>query len=276
MLTDFIQKGVVTRTTRKTNFSFDPISDARFKKKNPLQVEAGSDNRSDAFWQEYRQVEFTKSEQGMSNFLANLEQLKGFKYVIFVLKALFENYLETGSREKPSKFDVGPINTFISQNFHDGLRFRLGGQTTANLHPHLFAKGYIAYGTKTHEKYYNAELTYSITPKQYLPQEFPVNHIIFSSKRDVALPSDKYAITDKDNVFSSFKVHDIDKMFMYNTQRLAYEFETSTHWRFTADLKTERINPIGSLQLQPLGSDALPLPHIRYTESTFGIRYAPN
>ena len=247
MLTDFIQKGVVTRTTRKTDFSFDPLPDSRFKKKNPLQIEPGSDSRSEAFWQEHRQVEFTKSEAGMSGFLTHLEQLKGFKYVIFGLKALIENYLETGTREKPSKFDVGPINTFISQNFYDGLRFRVGGQTTANLNPHLFAKGYMAYGTRHHEKYYNAELTYAIAPKQYLPQEFPVNNIIFSSKRDVALPSDKYGINDKDNVFASFKVHDIDKMFLYNTQRLAYEFETSTHWRFSGDLKTERIDPIGSL-----------------------------
>ena len=276
MLTDFIQKGVVTRTTRKTDFSFDPIPDVRFKKKNPLQVEPGSDNRSDEFWAQNRQVEFTKSEQGMGGFLDHLEQLKGFKYAIFVLKALFENYLETGSRDNPSKFDVGPINTFISQNFYDGLRFRIGGQTTANLNPHLFAKGYMAYGTKKHEKYYSAGLTYSIRPKQYLPQEFPVNNIILSSKRDVALPSDKYAVTDKDNVFSSFKVHDIDKMFLYNTQRLAYEFETSTHWRFTADLKTERIEPIGSLVLQPVIPGSAPLPNMRYTESTFGIRYAPD
>ena len=275
MLTDWIQKGVVTRTTRKTDFSFAPLPDERFKKKNPMQFEAGSDNRSDEFWAEHRQVEFTKSEAGMGGFLDHLEKLKGFKYAIFVLKALFENYLETGTREKPSKFDVGPINTFISQNFYDGLRLRVGGQTTANLNPHLFAKGYYAYGTKTHENYYNAELTYSLTPKQYLPQEFPVNHFTLSSKRDVALPSDKFAVTDKDNVFSSFKVHDINKMLMYNTQRLAYEFETSTHWRFTADLKTERIDPIGELTFQPLAAGAEPLSHMRYTESTFGIRYAP-
>ena len=276
MLTDWIQKGVVTRTTRKTDFSFDPLPDERFKKKNPMQFEAGSDNRSDDFWAQHRQVEFTKSEAGMGRFLDHLEKLKGFKYAIFVLKALFENYLETGSREKPSKFDVGPINTFISQNFHDGLRLRVGGQTTANLNPHLFAKGYYAYGTKTHENYYNAELTYSLTPKQYLPQEFPVNNIIVSAKRDVALPSDKYSVYDKDNIFSSFKVHDIDKMLMYKSQRLAYEFETSTHWRFTADLKTERIKPIGNLVFQPLVVGAAPLDQMRYTESTFGIRFAPD
>jgi hypothetical protein len=93
-------------------------------------------------------------------------------------------------------------------------------------------------------------------------------------------------VTDKDNVFSSFKVHDIDKMLMYNTQRLNYEFETSTHWRFSADLKTERIDPIGDLMFIPVTASIKPETsglstpiagknYIRYTESTFGIRYAP-
>lgn len=282
MVTDFIPKAVVTRTTRMTDFSFAPLPDKTFKKKNPVIVERGADRRSDEFWEQHRQVEFTKNERSMGAFLTHIEQLKGFKYVIFGLKALFENYLETGSRQQPSKFDIGPINTMVSQNFHDGLRLRLSGQTTANLNPHLFAKGYYAYGTRTHEHYYNGELTYSLTPKDYLPQEFPVSNITLSSKRDVALPSDKYSMTDKDNVFTSLKVHDIDKMLMYNTQRLAIEYETPTHLRLTADLKTEKIVPIGNLAFTPLGGDdgtrvgMHTTPSMRYTESTFGLRYAPN
>mgnify|MGYP002525201386 CR=1 FL=1 len=282
MVTDFIAKAVVTRTTRLSDFSFAPLPRERFKNKNPMVVEAGSNQRDDAFWDQHRQVEFTKSERGMENFLTHIEQLKYYKYAIFVLKAFVENYLETGSRDNPSKFDVGPMNTFISQNFYDGLRLRVGGQTTANLNPHLFARGYYAYGTKTHENYYNAELTYSFNRKQYLPQEFPANNLTFSSKRDVALPSDKYTITDKDNIFSSFKVHKIDKMFMYNTQRLAYNYETPTHLLFSADLKTEKIESIGDIAFVPLSSTLPSSPNItrpssiRYTESTFGLRYAPD
>ena len=162
----------------------------------------------DEFWEQHRQVEFTKSERQMGSFLDHIEQLKGFKVGIFFLKAIFENYLETGSRQTPSKFDVGPINTMVSQNFYDGLRLRLGGQTTANLMPRLFWKGYYAYGTRHKEQYYSTEFTYSFLDRDYLPQEFPARNITFSSMRDVALPSDKYGATDKDNVFTSFKVHD--------------------------------------------------------------------
>ncbi len=273
MVTDFIAKAVVTRTTRLTDFSFDPLPKSAFKGGNQ-EIARGASNRTDAFWEQHRQVEFTKSERGMGGFLDHIEQLKGYKYVIFVLKALVENYLETGTREKPSKFDVGPINTMISQNFYDGLRLRASGQTTANLNPHLFLKGYYAHGFDHNENYYSVEATYALNEKEYLPQEVPQRNITFASKRDVALPSDKYVSTDKDNVFTSFKVHSIDKMLMYNTQQLGFEYETAGHLRFSTGLKTERIEPIGNLFFRQLDNELLS--SLRYTEATFGLRLAPN
>ena len=276
MVTDFITRAIITRTTRMSDFDFSPLTKKDLK--GGLQeVAQGASYRDDAFWNEHRQVEFTKSEQQMGSFLDHIEQLKGFKYAIFVLKAVIENYLETGSREKPSKFDVGPINTMISQNFYDGLRLRVSGQTTANLHPHLFLKGYYAHGMRHNDNYYNAVLTYALNRKDYLPQEFPQRNITFSSKRDVALPSDKYAATDKDNVFASFKINEIDKMFMYNTQQLSFDYETAGHLRYSASLKTEKITPIGNITFQPLNAQASgALSGMRYTEGTVGLRLAPN
>lgn len=71
----------------------------------------------------------------MDLFMNRLEQIPGFKYVIFGAKALIENYVETGTKKHPSKFDFGPINTMISSNYVDGTRFRLSGMTTAKLNP---------------------------------------------------------------------------------------------------------------------------------------------
>ena len=274
MVTDFITKALVTRTTRMTDFSFDPLTKKQMKG-GEQEVARGASDRNDAFWEQHRQVEFTKSERQMGSFLDHIEQLKGYKTAIFFLKAIVENYLETGSRETPSKFDVGPINTMVSQNFYDGLRLRLSGQTTAHLLPRLFWKGYYAYGTRHQEHYYSTELTYSFRDRDYLPQEFPARNITFSSKRDVALPSDKYVTTDKDNVFTSFKVHDVDKMFMYNTQQLAFDYETSHHLRLSTALKTEKIEPIGDISFLPVTA-TLPLQSIRTTEATVGLRLAPD
>jgi hypothetical protein len=278
MVTDFITRAIITRTTRMSDFDFSPLSKSVMRG-GEQEVEANSTRRSNEFWEAHRQVEFTKSERQMGSFLDHIEQLKGFKYVIFVLKALFENYLETGSRDHPSKFDVGPVNTMVSQNFYDKWRLRASGQTTANLNPHWFLKGYYARGMESKENYYSAELTYSLRRCNYLPQEFPIRNITLSSKRDVALPSDKYIATDKDNIFASFKVHDIDKMFMYNTQKLSFDYETMQHLRFSLGIKTEKMTPIGNIFFTPLsssmeGSD-FSHPFIRTTEASFGLRLAP-
>ncbi len=283
IITDFITRAIITRTTRMSDFDFSPISKEQLRG-GEQEVERNSTRRDDSFWEAYRQIEFTRSERQMGSFLDHIEQLKGFKYVIFGLKALFENYMETGSRDKPSKFDVGPINTIISQNFYDKWRLRVSGQTTANLNPHWFLKGYYARGMKSKENYYNAELTYSLRSCNYLPQEFPIRNISFSTKRDVALPSDKYITTDKDNIFSSFKVHDIDKMFMYNTQHLQFVYETMQHLRFSIGLKTEKMVPIGNIAFIPLSTQTGTTSNslsssgksfIRTTEATFGLRLAP-
>ena len=278
MVTDFMAKALVTRTTRYHDYDFSEIPKKRFRGRATEETDPYAEHRDSAFWAEHREVEFTASEKAMGNFLTRIEQTKGYKAVIFVLKALFENYLETGTREKPSKFDVGPINTMISQNFYDGLRLRVSGQTTANLNPHLFVKGYYAHGFRHQEDYYNAVVTYALNRKQYLPQEFPMRNLTFSTKCDVALPSDKYLTTDKDNVFSSFKVHEIDKMLKFNTQELSFDYETQAHLRLTTKLKTEKIEPIGNLEFMPLSAQASgqrPLSSMRYTEGTVGLRLAP-
>ena len=210
----------------------------------------------------------------MGGFVKDMEKIKGFKYIIFGLKALFENYVETGTKTHPSKVDIGPINTVVSQNFYDKFRMRASAQTTANFHPHIFLKGYAAHGFKSNENYYSGEVTYTFNKPGYLPREFPKQAVTFQSMRDVAMPSDKFITTDKDNVFTSFKVAPIDKMFMYNRQALNFEYEIEWGLKAYAEMKTEKVEPIGEIRFERLGSHDL-LPSLRYTEATLGFRLAP-
>ena len=275
---EFMAKALVTRTTRYRDFDFSPIADKVFRGRADEETAPKAAYRDSSFWAAHREVEFSNSEQAMPSMLKRIEKERGYKWVIVVLRALFENYLETTPHSKPNMVDIGPLNTTISQNFYDGLRLRASAQTTANLNPHWFLKGYYAYGTRHREHYYNAELTYSFLSPEYLPQEFPQRHITLAAQRDVALPSDKFVTTDKDNVFTSFKIHEIDKMFMYNSQKLSFNYETQRHLRFSLTMKTEKIEPVGNIAFLPLSaSDGLtpPLNHIRYTEVTAGLRLAP-
>lgn len=243
----YLSKAIVIRTTRLSDYAFEPLPKQLFKGKTRERREADAEMRDEAFWNQYRTVELTKAESSMDAFIHRIEQLKGFKYVLFGLKALIENFVETSAPGKPSKFDIGPVNTTITRNFIDGFRFRLSGQTTANLNPHWFASGYIAHGLDSKKTYYKGELTYSFNKKEYLPREFPKRTLSFTSTYDITSPSDKFVPTDKDNVFTAFKWAKVDKMMFYNRQQLTFEREEEWGFKTTASLKAEENEAAGAL-----------------------------
>jgi hypothetical protein len=273
-LTKFLSQAIVVRTTRRSDFAFDELPKSLFRGRAPVVKDAYAEMRGEDFWDQYRQVELTKSESSIDQLVHRLEQMKGVKYIVFGFKALVENFVETGDKNHPSKVDIGPVNTIISQNFYDKVRLRASAQTTANLNPHLFFKGYYARGLESKQNYYDLDVVYTFNKPGYLPREFPKQAITFQTMRDVALPSDKFIQTDKDNMFTSFKVSEINKMFLYNRQELSFEYEQEWGFKTFASAKTEKVNPIGEISLTPL-STGQPLSSIRYTEATVGVRYAP-
>ena len=250
----FLSKVLITRTTRLSDYDFQPLAKQLFKGKAKMKREADSQMRDEAFWNKYRTVELTKSESSMSAFVHRIEQIKGFKYIIFGVKAFIENFVETGDENHPSKFDFGPVNTLITKNFIDGYRARVSGQTTANLNKHWFFQGYYAHGFHSKKNYYDAMLTYSLNKKDYLPREFPKRTISFESTYDIMSPSDKFMQTDKDNVFTAFKWAKVDKMMFYNRQQLKFEYEQEWGLKTTFGLKTEENEAAGALFFNPLNS----------------------
>lgn len=254
VLARFLSKFCVMRTTRLSDYAFDELPKQLFKGKAAIRREANSMMRGDDFWNQYRAVELTKSEDSMDAFIHRVEQIKGFKYIIFGIKALVENFVETGDENHPSKVDIGPINTMLTTNFIDGLRTRVSAQTTANLNKHWFAAGYLARGWDSKKWYYNASLTYSFNKKDYLPREFPKRTLTLSSSYDIMSPSDKFMQTDKDNVFTAFKWAKVDKMMFYNQQQLQFDYEQEWGLKTTIGIKTEENEAAGALFFNPLSS----------------------
>ena len=280
LIAKFITKFVVIRSTRMSDYDFGKIPDRMFKGKTKVVYDPNAKMRDEAFWQENRGVVLTKSENSMSTFVKNLTQIRGFKYIIFGVKAFIENFVEVGSAKHPGIVDIGPINTMISTNFIDGLRTRVSAQTTAKLMPHFFVSGYYARGWDSRKNYYKGQLTYSFNKKEYMPWEFPRRTLTFTSTYDVTSPSDKFMPTDKDNVFTAFKWTEVNKMMFYNRQELALEYEFEWGFKTTVKLKTEENEGCGDLYFTPLrlyDPDVTPLSHgkIRTTEASVQLRYSP-
>lgn len=278
----FLQKFQVKRSTEYRNFSFEPLPDRTFKFKGTTMTNANAQMQDDVFWETHRSDSLTKSENSLDKLIQKLERVKGFRPVLWIAKAFIENFVETSVNPKhPSKVDIGPINTMLTHNFVDGFRMRVSAQTTANLHKHLFLKGYLAYGFKDQKFKGMGEVTYSFNKKAYLPREFPVNNLTFNYTRDVMSPSDKFMPTDKDNVFTSFKWTDVNHMMYYETYRLLWDREWANGVRFNIQARTSKDTPTAALFYQPLRSGALSTdatkyqPYLRTYDLTLGIKFQP-
>ena len=272
-LTDLLQRAIVIRTTGMTNYAFAPIEDKQFKGKAKIIYDTNAKMRDNEFWAAHRTTQLTKSEAGMDSFIKRMASTKHFKWVIFASKALIENFIETGSEDKPSKFDIGPVNTFISKNFIDGIRLRASARTTAKLNPHWFFEGYYAYGTKSHRSYYDAKVTYSFNKPEYQPIEFPVRTISFESTSDVESPSDKYLKHNKDNIFMTFRPVKVEQMYFVNRQKINFNWETDYGLATSLELRTESNRPTGKLVYEKM--DGTLVDKLRMSEVSLGFNYRP-
>lgn len=280
---DFITKFMVKRTTEYSHFSFEDIPEKSFKFKGLERTLPDAMMKTEAFWEDYRSEALSETESKMDQLVSQLEKVKGFKPVLWIAKAFIENFVETTTDpHKPSKIDYGPVNTTISHNFVDGLRLRASAQTTAALNPHLFFKGYVAYGFQDKRFKGLGEVTYSFLPKAFLPREFPVHNLTFSYGSDVMAPSDKFLATDKDNVFATMKWTTVDHMMYYHTLRLQYDREWENNLRLRVQLRREVDEPTAALFYQPLDGMGAPTndaslwkKKLTTSDATFSLEYQP-
>ena len=274
-----LQDLLVVRNTRLTDYAFDELPKMLFKGKAKVRHDMDAMNRDEAYWNKYRQVGLTKSESSMDSFIHRMENSKGFKYIIFCVRALMENYVEVAHKtdkdgNKRSLFDLGPINTYLSNNFVDGIRLRLAGRTMAALNPHIFWDGYGAYGLKSHEWYYGHVFTYSLNKKKNSPFEFPMRKFTVEVGHDITSPSDDNLLHNKDNFFMTIRATKQDQMYLYQRQKVGFTYETDWGFRFDTSLRWQSNRTVGNLHYYKV-SDGTEVNKIRTTEASVGFNYNP-
>ena len=266
----------VQRITRYYDYSFDSLDEALFKRKLKEEVHADAHIQDEEFWSKYRQVPLTRKEDGMAHFVNNIKNIPGFKYFIFAVRALIENFIEFGTDERPGKFDIGPVNTIISGNYIDGTRFRLSGKTTAALNPHLFFGGYVAIGTKDSKLKYKGEMEYSFNKKKRAAFEFPRRSVAVSHQYDVMSPSDKFLATDKDNMFLAVKASTVDQMSFIRKSIVRYQYEADNSFSTKVELRNINDEPVGKLAyIRNDGTNENYVHDITTSEISLNLRYAP-
>jgi hypothetical protein len=210
-------------------------SDSIFSLLGPVHVLREATEQPDTFWVSNRHVPLNEKEDILDDLLDELRKIPAFNVIIKTAEILISGYIQTGPRRELNYFDIGPMNTVFSANQLEGFRIRVGGMTTAYLHPHIFASGYLAYGMDDRKFKYNGKLTYSFDRKKYHEGESPVNNLSLIHEYDVYTPGQDFLFTSKDNIFVAWKVGEpVTKMNYVRKSMLQYEKE----WLNGLTLKT--------------------------------------
>lgn len=260
------------RITRYDNFSDVKREDLSYAYSSPgdnIEVDESA-SRTDDFWSEKRIVPLSKAESQMGTLMARLREKPFFYWAEKTLVVLVGGYVKTGN---PSKFDFGPVNTLISTNTVEGVRLRGGGMTTANLNPHWFAKGYVAYGTRDKVWKYKGELEYSLIKKKYHSREFPVNGIRGTYMYDLDMIGQHYLFTNTDNIFLSWKRRPSDLVTYRRLARIEYNLELRNQLSFS--VWGEHIRQEATRWLPFIDGMDQSFRSYRQTSLGFSIRYAP-
>ncbi len=273
-LSQKLQQAAVLRNTIYSHYDFTPIPSRSFRGRNLVSYDPQARLRDGSFWAANRRFNLGKGEETMDDFMHRLAGTRRFRWTLFALKTLLENYIETGSAKTPSKVDIGPVLSLVSSNPVDGLRMRIGAKTTAHLMPHFFVEGYLARGKKSHKTYYEAKATWSFNRKAYLPHEFPMRTLSVSSAYDVAAASDRYLRYGKDNVFQVIRSNPTELMYFYKRQAADFTWETAYGLRASLGVKFEKTMPAGRLTYTRL-ADGVELPKMRTTEVSLSLNYQP-
>lgn len=227
-------------------------------------------NKNDEFWEKKRISPISYAENEVSTLVNKLRSVPIYYWTEKVLRVIVSGYLHTS---KNSKFDIGPVNSFISFNDIEGLRLRVGGLTTANLNNRLFTRGYVAYGTKDKKMKYGGELEYSFNDKKYHSKEFPIHSLRLSHSYDVNMLGQHYQFTNNDNIFLSLRRHENKQIIYERSSLLEYNLEFYSNFSIQTGIKHDRLE--STLYMPFINGYGNYYSHYQQTSLNIQLRYAP-
>lgn len=263
-----------------TNQTFDPPSNmAVFEEANPILIPDSAYRRSEEFWAAHRPEGAGKRKQNTVEML--MEKLRAvpiFYITEKIVTILTSGYVQTNKEKDRSKFEFGPMNTYISGNAIEGARFRVGGTTTTAFNKRLFLDGYMAYGTKDRKLKYDGLVEYSFIDKKDYRKEFPVHSVRLEYMYDINQIGQQYMYTNKDNMFLAFKRQKDTRATYLRNLELTYYREHYNGWAYGAVLRNYKEYSTGYAAFDRIEADGSISPQDNYkmTSVEWKLRFAPN
>lgn len=252
--------------------------DSVFSIPGKILIEDSSNTYSQAEWVNFRPTPLSKQESHIDSLVYKLENVPMFIHTMKMGEVFVSGYIPTTKDRMLSKFDFGPIYSTISYNWLEGVRLRIGGMTTANLHQHWFLNGYVAFGCKDLRVKYNGSVIYSFTPKEYHANESFHDALYLTSTYDVNVPGQMYDIFDRDNILMALSWGEpMTNMQYIARNQIRYEKEWPNHIMIQSWVTYENNEAAGTLSYQRINADQSVATITKYNEVSAGMsfRFAP-
>lgn len=222
------------------------------------------------YWVAMREEEMTEAEQDIKGLMTQLRERRSYRYLERTIKILSTGYISTGYNRK-SKFDIGPIFSFLSHDDLQGWRLMAGGMTTAAFSKRWFLSGDVAYGFKDHRWKGGGAVEYSFNEKKNHAKEFPVHSLKLSARDDVDYMSQK--MTGYGMLFESWQRSGHSLINYSRSVNLTYTHERSNHFSWTLSGEIARKE---ATELSPfIRTDGLLLNHFYTYDAFTTLRWAP-
>ncbi|GHT69409.1 hypothetical protein AGMMS50239_36130 [Bacteroidia bacterium] len=209
--------------------------------------------QSGQIWDSFPPLALTPSEQEISGLIEESLHTRAYRNLQKTGLLLLTDKIGIAG----DKLEIGPLSHTLYYNELEGLRLRIGGNTTWKLNRHVLAGGYLAYGFRDKQLKYRGDMWYSYNRGDQLH---------FTYVQDLNLPGYDLLADNRDQFFYLFSHSGIRSMSLQKIAQVNYEKNFLRH--FSAELGAKYIyeNSLGKIQSYP---------SIRNTELGFSIRYAP-
>ena len=156
-------------------------------------------------WDKLRPEPLTKYENSVVDLVNEFTETPKFNSLALLANALMTQFVPTTPAKymHDSKFDIGPIYNFVSWNMLEGVRLRFGGMSTSDLHPQVFFRTYVAFGTKDLRPKYEATLFYTFDKHKNHPYTGIRHHLMWSAMYDVEEPGQSAEVIRRDHILAS-------------------------------------------------------------------------
>ncbi|MDR1743897.1 MAG: DUF5686 and carboxypeptidase regulatory-like domain-containing protein [Dysgonamonadaceae bacterium] len=187
-------------------------------------------------------------------------------------KITSDDYIPLGNPNS-NKFDFGRIRTAASYNHIEGIRLRGGLASTSRFHPHLFLRGYAAYGFSDQRLKYRGEAVWAFNKPKYHEDEFPANNLRLIHEYDIYSLGEIHPHSQNDQLLYSFR-HAKGSLAYRRFTEINYEKESYSGFSYIIWLNMRELNPTGQLSFVYNGSGGT-TDYLKTAETGFRLRYSP-